>query len=536
VRLSFCKIDRGSLKRLIRKRNLPIKPTLKLYHYFITVICLFTSANTNAQFDSLIFQKYLYPYKYGVVALGDQDSDGCDDILIYDCNYNRVSIFFGGSPMDTIPEFEFYIAKRSIAALDVNNDQKKDIVIITKTVKIYFGGSQLDTIPDIEFYHPEPSQIGWYGLNIARDFNGDGYEELLIYDPNYPFNGITQYGIFYIFNTYPVLDTIPIATIKGDTLTNETLWFTSDIPQTSGDLDRDGLTDLAIVGFKTDFSDSFIKFYKGNSEWNTEPFATYYKNEHTFDPTRFRIIEDINGDGKDDILISSYGSFYPYYFLNSILYGSIPIDTIPDIGLNTQNDAIINLVSPGDVNGDTYNDILAGTTFGLGPEQARLWVGGNPMLEVPKQYYGGSFEGFGKLIGNVGDVNGDGLNDICVGQSQPSCQNGFVLVFAGDTLFQQPVSVEEDFNTVPEGFYLYEPYPNPFNPVTTIQYDIAKSGMVELIIFDVLGNKIKTVVNEFQNPGNYNAVFDASRLASGVYLYQLRVNDFVDVKKMILLK
>jgi len=91
---------------------------------FLLLNILLTTA-IYAQFDSLIFQKYLYPYKYGVVALGDQDSDGCDDILIYDCNENKASIFFGGSPMDTIPEFEFHIIQRSIVAVDVNGDKKK---------------------------------------------------------------------------------------------------------------------------------------------------------------------------------------------------------------------------------------------------------------------------------------------------------------------------------------------------------------------------------------------------------------------------
>jgi hypothetical protein len=534
----LCNIDNYRLKRLIRKRNLPIKPTLKLYHYFITVICLFTSANTNAQFDSLIFQKYLYPYKYGVVALGDQDSDGCDDILIYDCNENRVSIFFGGSPMDTIPEFEFYTVKRSIIALDVNNDQKKDIIVTDRTVKIYFGGNQLDTIPDIEFHHPVSGQSGWGAFtNVINDFNGDGYNELIIYDPNYPFYGFQQYGIFFIYTTNPQLDTIPIATIKGDTLTNEWLINSAGFT-TSGDLDGDGLTDIAIRGWKTDLSDEFIKFYKGNSGWNTEPFVTYYKNEHTFDPTRFKIIEDINGDGKDDILISSYGSFYPYYYHNSILHGSIPIDTIPDIGLNTQNNSIQNnIVLPGDVNGDTYEDLLAVTTFG-GPEQARLWVGGNPMPELPKQYYGGTYEGYGRLIAKVGDVNGDGLDDICVGQSinPGACISGFALIFAGDTLFQQPVSVEKDFNTVPEGFYLYEPYPNPFNPLTSIKYAIGSRQFVNIKVYDISGKEIATLVNEEKARGSYDIEFDATNLSSGIYFYRLQAGSFVETKKMVLMK
>ena len=198
----------------------------------IILVLTIVATVTYGQFDSLIFQKNLYPYKYGVVALGDQNSDGCDDILIYDCSENKVSIFFGGSPMDTIPEFEFHIIQRSIVAVDVNGDTKKDIVITYQDVagsnqkgkvNVYYGGSLLDTIPDIQFGPPEGKGYRFSLANVLKDFNGDGFEELVINDPDYPFYGFTQYGIFYIFNTYPELDTIPVATIKGDTLSNEFL-------------------------------------------------------------------------------------------------------------------------------------------------------------------------------------------------------------------------------------------------------------------------------------------------------------------------
>jgi predicted peptidase len=134
---------------------------------------------------------------------------------------------------------------------------------------------------------------------------------------------------------------------------------------------------------------------------------------------------------------------------------------------------------------------------------------------------------------NMGDQTNDNVNDIAVISSASSLTgNGYVLMLYGQDI---PTDVEI-LKEQPEDFYLNQNYPNPFNPSTTIKYDIAKSGKVELVIFDMLGKKIKTVVNEFQNPGNYNAVFDASRFASGVYLYQLKVNDYVDTKKMILLK
>lgn len=79
-------------------------------------------------------------------------------------------------------------------------------------------------------------------------------------------------------------------------------------------------------------------------------------------------------------------------------------------------------------------------------------------------------------------------------------------------------------------------YPNPFNPVTTLSYSIKKTGFVQLKIYNFLGQEIITLVNELQSEGKYSVNFDASKLVSGVYIYSLRVNDFMQNKKMTLLK
>jgi hypothetical protein len=91
-------------------------------------------------------------------------------------------------------------------------------------------------------------------------------------------------------------------------------------------------------------------------------------------------------------------------------------------------------------------------------------------------------------------------------------------------------------NFAPVDFVLGQNYPNPFNPTTTIKYDLPNASEVSLIIYDILGRKVKTLVNEQQQPGRYEIMFDASNLASGVYLYRIRAEDFVNTKKMILLK
>ncbi|MCW8809986.1 MAG: T9SS type A sorting domain-containing protein [Ignavibacteriaceae bacterium] len=102
-------------------------------------------------------------------------------------------------------------------------------------------------------------------------------------------------------------------------------------------------------------------------------------------------------------------------------------------------------------------------------------------------------------------------------------------------LWDWPMPVEDNSLVVSE-FILMQNYPNPFNPTTTIRYMIPKRALVTIKIYDILGDEITTLVNEEKTVGNYEVEFIASNLSSGVYFYQLTVGDFIQTKKMILLR
>jgi len=101
--------------------------------------------------------------------------------------------------------------------------------------------------------------------------------------------------------------------------------------------------------------------------------------------------------------------------------------------------------------------------------------------------------------------------------------------------YQGVVSVE-NAPGLPDKYQLSQNYPNPFNPSTTISYSIPKEGNVVLKIYNVLGQEIKTLINQFQSAGNYKISFDASFLTSGIYFYSIRSDNFTQVKKMVLVK
>jgi hypothetical protein len=97
-------------------------------------------------------------------------------------------------------------------------------------------------------------------------------------------------------------------------------------------------------------------------------------------------------------------------------------------------------------------------------------------------------------------------------------------------------SVEQISNEIPSAFLLYQNYPNPFNPSTLIRYELPVRGYVRLSVYNSLGQNVTQLVNEEHEAGIYEVAFDASDLPSGVYIYRLHVGEYVESKKLLLLR
>ncbi len=102
--------------------------------------------------------------------------------------------------------------------------------------------------------------------------------------------------------------------------------------------------------------------------------------------------------------------------------------------------------------------------------------------------------------------------------------------------YSQLTGITQTSNSIPEKFSLSQNYPNPFNPKTIISYQCSMFNFVSLKIFDVLGNEVTTLVNEKQNAGTYSVEWDAGKYSSGIYFYRLQTDDFIETKKMTLIK
>jgi hypothetical protein len=95
---------------------------------------------------------------------------------------------------------------------------------------------------------------------------------------------------------------------------------------------------------------------------------------------------------------------------------------------------------------------------------------------------------------------------------------------------------ENEETITPNDLHLSQNFPNPYNPTTTIKYQVADAGFVTLKVYDVLGNEVANLVSENKGQGSYSVMFEATDLPSGIYIYQLKVNSFIETKKMILMK
>jgi len=130
----------------------------------------------------------------------------------------------------------------------------------------------------------------------------------------------------------------------------------------------------------------------------------------------------------------------------------------------------------------------------------------------------------------------------------PDSLHGFAVGVEGAILKYNPPIVDEVkdiVRTIPDGYQLYQNYPNPFNPITKIKFSIpsnqfGETSNVKMVVYDILGNEVATILDKELLPGSYEIDFrakiDNRQLVSGIYFYQLRVNGFVHTKKMLLIR
>lgn len=479
---------------------------------------------------------------------------------------------------------------------DFNGDGNIDLAVNYSTnfrkvgggIYIYFGDSgTIDNEPDhiLDFNELIPGyeeHLGFPFLENIGDLNNDGIDDLIF---------ATPHSDLPISKSYVLLGNQNLS----NTWDFEIPFWGSDFENT-GDLNGDGINNIAIanhtygnhpfdVYYKNDFSTGQVKIYSSFNEKAGETFDTTAVMELGFpkvtEPNeqlggfgRFISSGDLNGDGIRELIVQAekHNNYMTGEALELIFVysGGENLDSIPDAAYKVPYQYFQNLVtseqsttdeffSSGlgnvtvikDLNEDGKDELLIESSFITYTKNAILYTGGdlNTIFEqepyvfyAPNQFteFGtgdhystkGSYDHLPHFEPVYGNFSGTDVNSFLFFQNG---EKEFVSppVYKYD-LFKVPVNTET--NETPSGFTLDQNYPNPFNPTTNITYTLDNISEVTLEIFNILGQKVQTLVNERKNPGTYRVTFDARNLSSGMYFYKLSTSGFTQTKKMVLIK
>ncbi len=432
---------------------------------------------------------------------------------------------------------------------DLNGNGTKDLIYGTawgsRTI-FTLEGSTGQTIWSYDTYANPPS--GWiYAVNPIDDLNGDSIPEVLAgagsySDAGFCFDGATG-AVLFKKQAYDVIygaialndvndDNVPDAVFgAGDN--DDRVYCVSGASNGSAlpiwtfstggtaysidkisDIDNDGYDDV-IAG--TWYNNHKIFALSGHS---TGAGDTIWTSSVGYPVMKIVVCEDLNNDGFEDILVASWSS---YAEAISGRDGS-------SIWRYFCGDDVWAIYWAHDVTGDGIPDAAVGSFTGSvylinGASGALIW-------QAPSE---------AKIftVRPIKDVNGDGYDDIIAGQQMLGGSGGRFFVISGGTVDQ--TSIDENPEIIPKNLQILSNYPNPFNATTTISFVLQSSSEVSLEIYNISGQRIRTLISGNKEAGEHNIIWNGkdetgNEVSTGVYFYKLSAGDLQETRKMTLIK
>ena len=533
------------------------------------------SWNVTWKMEQLPFLAPAVGSELAIVKAGfDTDKDGYGEFLCawtdMPDNYLVMYEATGDNQFDMVWSFKFPVNANTFAGIAVGDIDNNGIVDI------------VTTLPSIAGADPNPPRLwvfewnGVVGENKYGVYNGDVMSPTGFWNFNVDHNvdfrpyslqieDIDKDGtnelITGVRQGYKGREVI-VASVNGE-LSGFGYWeIEYDFAQafggslysvTTGDLDADGLNEIYALIWN--YFTMRIFEYDGSSNYNiTTQLDEIYKDAGIdFGAVDGVRVTDVNHDGTNEMYIAGTEPDN-YLFIvtdisdvSQITAADVKVLlTIPGINVakfrsmyvaDPDHDGNPSLMIAGEGNGQIYDVEYKGTGD---PKDSTSWdvnvifdvwqySGFAPTADptiTPRFFYGCP----------AGDMDKDGKDEYLFVNYSTDFSVWANDVYLWVIEIDKAVGVDEESSITPQNFALEQNYPNPFNPVTSIEYKVPNNAFVNLAVYDVLGNEMKTLVNETKSAGNYKVSFNAADLPSGVYFYKLIADNFVSTKKLMLMK
>lgn len=471
------------------------------------------------------------------ISGSDLNNDDYYDFIHF--SYNNATgernfqFFFGNSNPGTEPNFEIStelpVNFDPSWGGDLNADGYNDIVFSVQTdwgdpgdIHICLGSENIDLEPELilhgENYAPDPYHLCFKGFNAGHDFNGDGYNDILAGGEG---DDYSWRGMVAIFFGGEELDSEADFHLLGNNLNQLGKY------KTAGDINGDGFDDLIMSRNIIPELDSPIKFEIYLGGHNMDTVMDYELEDTFFYESPISSQGDFNGDGFDDIIISTV--FIPNNYSSTLIYLG---NTIGNLTPNIVTDslyAIQGCLYFCNINQDIYDDIAI-LDYHNNSNRIDIYYGNNEEefirdISIPfvlqNAYY---------ISCNLGDFNGDNEDEILINTGDSVNSATMYGLPGGNVYYNYELKITN---------YKLLNYPNPFNPVTTISYELPINIANPVIdIFNIKGEKIRTFNCQNQIPIIWDGTDNfQNQVSSGIYLYQIKTDEGVLIsKKMLLLK